>query len=103
MADGGLLLPIFGGVAYTGTVRRDDRGGARCWDCAPDPIRRLGALAVAVTEDAEAPRAAPASVQCRNQGAGFHGPSLVAARRHGRGDRAAAALPARRGRATATG
>src|SRR5258705_428805 len=31
------------------------------------------------------------------EGDGFHGPSLVAARRHGRGDRAAPALSARRG------
>ena len=34
--------------------------------------------------------------QCRDQGARFHGPSLVAARRHGRSNRAAPALSARR-------
>jgi poly(A) polymerase len=51
MADGGLLLPIFGGVAYTGPfaalIGIEDALGL-----APDPVRRLGALAVAVTEDA---------------------------------------------------
>jgi hypothetical protein len=51
MSDGGLLLPIFGGVAYTGPfaamvfVERQ-------LGLAPNPVRRLGALAVAVTEDA---------------------------------------------------
>jgi tRNA nucleotidyltransferase/poly(A) polymerase len=51
MADGGLLLPIFGGVAYIGPfaamVAVERRLGL-----APNPVRRLGALAVAVTEDA---------------------------------------------------
>jgi poly(A) polymerase len=51
MADGGLLLPIFGGVAYIGPfaamVAVERRLGL-----APGPVRRLGALAVAVTEDA---------------------------------------------------
>ena len=51
MADGGLLLPIFGGVAYTGPfavmIAAERQLGLE-----PDPIRRLGALAVAVTEDA---------------------------------------------------
>jgi tRNA nucleotidyltransferase/poly(A) polymerase len=51
MADGGLLLPIFGGIAYTGpfaTLISIEHA----LDMLPDPIRRLGALAVAVTEDA---------------------------------------------------
>ena len=51
MAEGGLLLPIFGGVAYTGPfaamIAAEHRLGL-----APNAIRRLGALAVAVTEDA---------------------------------------------------
>jgi poly(A) polymerase len=51
MADAGLLLPIFGGVAYTGPF-----GGMvaaeRLLGLKPDPVRRLAALAVAVTEDA---------------------------------------------------
>jgi poly(A) polymerase len=51
MADGGLLLPIFGGIAYTGPfaglISIEQALGLT-----PDPIRRLGALAVAVTEDA---------------------------------------------------
>ncbi|HLX15327.1 MAG TPA: CCA tRNA nucleotidyltransferase [Bradyrhizobium sp.] len=51
MVDGGLLLPIFGGVAYTGPLRAMI-SAERALGLAPDPIRRLGALAVAVTEDA---------------------------------------------------
>ena len=51
MVEGGLSLPIFGGVAYTGPfaalIAIENALGL-----APDPIRRLGALAVAVTEDA---------------------------------------------------
>src|SRR3984885_5893350 len=51
MADGGLLLSIFGGVAYTGPfaamVAAEHSLGLEA-----DPVRRLGALAVAVTEDA---------------------------------------------------
>jgi poly(A) polymerase len=51
MADGGLLLPIFGGVAYTGPfaamISAERRLGLEA-----DAVRRLGALAVAVTEDA---------------------------------------------------
>jgi poly(A) polymerase len=52
MADGGLLLPIFGGVAYIGPfgamISAEHLLGLK-----PDPVRRLGALAVAVTEDAK--------------------------------------------------
>ena len=52
MVDGGLLSTIFGGVAYTGPfaamIALERRLGF-----APDPIRRLGALGVAVTEDAK--------------------------------------------------
>jgi poly(A) polymerase len=51
MADGGLLLPIFGGIAYTGPFARLI-SIEHALDMLPDPIRRLGALAVAVTEDA---------------------------------------------------
>jgi tRNA nucleotidyltransferase/poly(A) polymerase len=51
MADGGLLLPIVGGVAYVGPfaamIAAEQLMGLK-----PDPVRRLGALAVAVTEDA---------------------------------------------------
>jgi poly(A) polymerase len=51
MADGGLLQLIFGGVAYVGPLAKmiaaERRMGLK-----PDPVRRLGALAVAVTEDA---------------------------------------------------
>lgn len=51
MADGGLLLPIFGGVAYTGPFAAMI-AAERALGLEPDPVRRLGALAVAVTEDA---------------------------------------------------
>jgi poly(A) polymerase len=52
MADGGLLLPILGGVAYTGPFAAM-AAVEQALGLAPDPIRRLGALAVAVTEDAK--------------------------------------------------
>jgi tRNA nucleotidyltransferase/poly(A) polymerase len=52
MADGGLLLPIIGGIAYAGPfgamISAEHVLGLK-----PDPVRRLGALAVAVTEDAK--------------------------------------------------
>jgi tRNA nucleotidyltransferase/poly(A) polymerase len=51
MADGGLLLPILGGVAYTGPLRAMI-SAERVLGWKPDAIRRLAALAVAVTEDA---------------------------------------------------
>jgi tRNA nucleotidyltransferase/poly(A) polymerase len=51
MAEGGLLLPIFGGVAYTGPFAAMI-AAERALGLAPSAIRRLGALAVAVTEDA---------------------------------------------------
>jgi poly(A) polymerase len=51
MADGGLLLPIFGGVAYTGPFAKLI-SIEHVLGLAPDPVRRVGALAVAVTEDA---------------------------------------------------
>ncbi len=51
MADGGLLLPIFGGVAYTGPFTAMI-SAERLLGLEPSAVRRLGALAVAVTEDA---------------------------------------------------
>jgi poly(A) polymerase len=51
MVDGGLLLPIFGGVAYTGPFEAMI-SAERALSLEPDWVRRLGALAVAVTEDA---------------------------------------------------
>ena len=51
MVDGGLLLHIFGGIAYTGPfaamIAAEHQLGLEA-----DAVRRLGALAVAVTEDA---------------------------------------------------
>jgi poly(A) polymerase len=52
MADGGLLLRIFGGVAYTGPLAAMIAAEATLGR-APDTILRLGALGVAVTEDAK--------------------------------------------------
>jgi poly(A) polymerase len=52
MAEGGLLLAIFGGVAYTGPFAAMI-AAERSLGFEPDPVRRLGALAVAVTEDAK--------------------------------------------------
>jgi poly(A) polymerase len=52
MVEGGLSLPIFGGVAYTGPFEVMI-SAERTLGLAPDPVRRLGALAVAVTEDAK--------------------------------------------------
>ena len=51
MADGGLLLPILGGVAYTGPFAAMI-AAERLLGMKPNAVRRLGALAVAVTEDA---------------------------------------------------
>ncbi len=51
MADGGLLQQIVGGVAYIGPFAAMI-SVERLLGLAPDPIRRLSALAVAVTEDA---------------------------------------------------
>src|SRR5450432_3953952 len=52
MADGGLLLPIFGGIGYTGPFAAMI-SAERLLGLKPDAVRRLGALAVAVTEDAK--------------------------------------------------
>jgi poly(A) polymerase len=51
MIDGGLLLPVFGGIAYGGTLAAM-MAAERKLGVKADAIRRLGALAVAVTEDA---------------------------------------------------
>jgi poly(A) polymerase len=51
MADGGLLLPIFGGVAYIGPFASMILA-ERALGLEPHAVRRLGALAVAVSEDA---------------------------------------------------
>src|ERR1700722_12945636 len=51
MADGGLLLSIFGGVAYTGPFAAM-AAAERSLGLKSDPVRRLGALALAGTEDA---------------------------------------------------
>src|SRR3954465_9630656 len=50
LADAGVVLPIFGGVVYLGPLARMI-SAERLLGLKPDPVRRLGALAVAVTED----------------------------------------------------
>jgi poly(A) polymerase len=52
MADAGLLLPILGGVTYTGPFATMI-SAERMRGLGPSPVRRLGALSVAVTEDAK--------------------------------------------------
>jgi poly(A) polymerase len=52
MSDGGLLLAVLGGVAYLGPFAAMI-AAERILDLPPDPVRRLGALGVAVTEDAK--------------------------------------------------
>jgi len=51
MADGGLLLPLVGGVAYTGPFAAMIEI-EKLMGLAPSAVRRLAALTVAVTEDA---------------------------------------------------
>jgi len=51
MADGGLLLRVLGGVGYLGPFAAMI-DAERKLGLEPDAVRRLGALAVAVTEDA---------------------------------------------------
>jgi poly(A) polymerase len=51
MAEGGLLLPVFGSVAYTGAFAAMI-AAEHALGLEPNAIRRLGALAVAISEDA---------------------------------------------------
>ena len=52
MAESGLLEPVLGGVPYLAAVGNMARIEAAA-RLAPDPVRRLGALAVMIVEDAE--------------------------------------------------
>ncbi|TAK50349.1 MAG: CCA tRNA nucleotidyltransferase [Xanthobacteraceae bacterium] len=52
MDDYGLLTPVLGGIAYRATLDAMITA-EKALGLPPDPVRRLGALAVAVTEDAE--------------------------------------------------
>src|SRR6266446_2665093 len=52
MADAGLLLPIFGGVAYIGPFAAMT-AAERALGLPPNVVRRLAALTVAVAEDAK--------------------------------------------------
>src|SRR5947208_9735079 len=58
MSDAGLLLPIFGGIAYTGTFVAMI-AAERALGLSPSAVRRLAALTVAVTEDARRVSARP--------------------------------------------
>ena len=96
MADAGLLLPIFGGVAYTGPfagmIAAERLLGSEAGPGAPP-----GGACGRRHRGRKAHRGAVAAHQRGSQGARFHGPPLVAACGHGRGEGAAAALSARRG------
>src|ERR1700682_2448767 len=52
MADGGLLLPVFGGIAYVGPFAAMI-AAERAMQRRPDAVLRLGAAARGVTEDAK--------------------------------------------------
>jgi len=52
MTDAGLLLRVLGGISYLGSFENMAKAEAAI-GAAPDPVRRLGALAVMVAEDAE--------------------------------------------------
>src|SRR5262249_60049590 len=52
MAESGLLGPVLGGVPYLAGIGNMTKLEAAC-GFAPDPVRRLGALAVMIAEDAE--------------------------------------------------
>ena len=52
MGDAGLLQSIFGGVTYTGPLAAMI-SAEQMLGLTPSPVRRLGALSVAVTEDAK--------------------------------------------------
>jgi poly(A) polymerase len=52
MAETGLLEPVLGGMAYLAGIANMAKIEAAC-GFAPDPVRRLGALAVMIVEDAE--------------------------------------------------
>ena len=52
MAEAGLLAPVLGGVPYLAAMSNMAKVEAAC-ALPPDPVRRLGALAVMIAEDAE--------------------------------------------------
>ena len=52
MAEAGLLAPVLGGVPYLAGISNMAKVEAAC-ALPPDPVRRLGALAVMIAEDAE--------------------------------------------------
>jgi poly(A) polymerase len=52
MTDAGLLLRVLGGISYLGSFENMAKAEAAI-GAPPDPVRRLGALAVMVAEDAE--------------------------------------------------
>ena len=102
MADGGLLLPIFGGVTYTGPFAAMI-AAERALGLAPNAVRRLGALAVAVTEDARRVAARLRLSNAETKALDSMGHRWWRLAGMDEAHRAAAALSARRGPPTATG
>ncbi len=82
MVDAGLMLRIAGGVTYKGPfaamIAIEQALGQK-----PDAVLRLGALGVAVTEDARRLAQKLRLSNDETKAPGFHGPSLVAAEGHG--------------------
>ena len=95
MADGGLLLPIFGGVAYLGPFAAMIEAERALADSRP-ARSKTGRAGGRRHRGCQAAHRALAADQRRDQETRFHGPSLVAAARHGPGDGEAAAVSPRR-------
>ena len=80
MADAGLLVTILGGVPYLRPFEKMTAIEAASGE-KPDAVRRLGALAVFVAEDARASVRAASPVECGARPAAQHGGRVVACRR----------------------
>ena len=96
MADAGLLLPIFGGVTYTGTFAAMI-AAERALALAPNAGTPAGRAFGRRHRGCQARRGPASSLQRGSEGARFDGPSLVAVRPQGPGAGAAASLSAWRG------
>ncbi len=89
------LLSLTGGVVYHGAFARmiEAESRTRARRRSDSPPWRVGGGG---DRRCQAPVAATAPLECRDQAAGFDGASLVASKRHGRGYGAAQVLPSRR-------
>ena len=95
MTEAGLLEQVLGGVPLLASARNMIKLEAAL-ALAPDPVRRLGALAVSIVEDAERLRERLRLDQCRARAACCRWRTLVAdLGRLGRAGSARAALSAR--------